>query len=224
MYINGGDLEMDCNGSPQCTLGEEVTLTGSLQYRGIEDTGLVDGYAFASASMMFVGVLIDMLQYLQVPICGDYISTGYGDDDRGEEVECPEDGTYNFFLQYPLPDETSKAVWVATGWDAHAEISFYSEANNPESLIGVCELTFITAVTAGQGSSPLEKIPIPSAMVTAMVILAFAGFLIITCFYRMIRDCCCGKKKKTSDKLKELEEATTIAEAKSTTEFTKMKD
>jgi hypothetical protein len=178
---------------------------------------LVDGFAFASAKLIFVGVQIDLLEYLQVPMCGSYIFKNGYDDNNG--VDCPGDGVYNFDVAYPLPAEHNKAMWMATGWEGQGEIKFFSQANTPESLMGSCLLNFKTGVTASSGNSAVSKIPIPSAMITALVILAFAAFLILSCAYRMIRDFTMGKKKTLSEMLKE-EDAKTVSD----TSFVRMLD
>jgi hypothetical protein len=171
---------------------------------------LVDGFAFASAQLEFVGVTMDLLEYFQVPICGSYVFKNGYDDNNG--VECPGDGIYNFDFLYPLPAEHNKAMWMATGWEGKGEIKFYSQANTPESLMGSCQLSLKTAVTAGTGNSAVSKIPIPSAMITAFVIAGFAAFLILSCVYRMARDFTMGKKKTLSEMLKE-EDAKTVSES-----------
>ena len=199
-----------------------------MQYTAVEDLGLVDGYAFVSADLNFLSLEFDLLQYLQVPICGKYVfPDGYdveanegeaNDEGNDANVEngCPGDGVYDFNLPYVLPEEETKASWLATGWNGRGEVSFYSEANNPDSLMGSCLLNFGTAVTPSSEESLLGKLPIPSAMVTAAVIFAFVCFLILTCLYRMMRDIASGKKKKENKLLDE--------ESCGDTAFVSMKD
>ena len=217
LYVVDNQLTMECNGTNHCSLGAEARFTGRLQYQGVEDLGLVDGYAFASADMDFVGVHIDILDYLQVPMCGSYVFKNGYDDNNG--IECPGDGIYNFDFTYLLPAEHNKAMWLATGWDGQADVEFYSQANNPESLIGSCLLSFKTAVTPSTGTSAMEKVPLPSAMITALVILGFALLLILSCLYRMVRDCTTGKKKTLSEMLKEEDAKTATG-----TSFVQMQD
>lgn len=176
----------------QCELYSSLA---AVQFTGVDEEGLVDGYAFVSADLQLVGLEYQLLQYLQVPICGIYMAV---DEDR--EEECPADGVYEFNVPYVLPEEESKATWLATGWQGTTEILVYAEANNADSLMGSCRLNFATAVTAAEGNSIMSKVPVPSAMVTALVILAFAALLIMSCFYRMIQDFVNGKKKSSAQK------------------------
>lgn len=165
-----------------------------MQFSGVDEIGLVDEYAFISANVRFNSLEFDLLQYLQVPICGEYIT-----EEENAQNECPADGTYDFYLPYVIPDhEESQATWLVTGWSGQGEISFFSEANNIYSLIGTCQLHFSTAATQNTGHPILSKVPIPSALVTSAVLVAFVAFLALTCVCRTVRDYTTGKKKNRS--------------------------
>lgn len=150
----------------------------------------MDGFAFVSANLQFLSLSYQLLQYLQVPICGQYVF----ETEDGEE--CPNDGTYEFYFPYVLPEEETKLSWLASGWKGVSEVSFFSEANNAESLIGSCELHFSTAVTTNDDNSMLARFPVPTAMITILTLLAFASLLVLSCIYRLIRDVATGKKAK----------------------------
>ena len=199
-----------------------------VQYTGVEDLGLADVedlglVTFVSADLNFLSIEFDLLQYLQVPICGQYVSPeGYSaeandnDDGNANADGCPADGLYDFNITYFLPQEETKASWLATGWKGEGEVSFYAGANNADSLMGSCQLHFATAVSPANSESFLAKVPIPSSFVTAAVIFAFVCFLILTCLYRMVRDIASGKKK---EKTKQLDEESCAA-----TEFVSMQE
>ena len=152
---------------------------------------MVDDYAFVSASLKFTTLAFDMLQYLQVPICGEYIT-----EDENNENECPGDGIYDFNIPYVLPNQETAATWLVSGWSGAGEVTFFSEANNIGSLIGSCKLRFTTAVTQSTTNPVLSKVPFPSALITAIVLVAFVAFLVLTCLFRMCRDYAMGKKTK----------------------------
>lgn len=200
-----------------------------MQYNGVADLGLADVddlglVAFMSADLNFLSLEFDLLQYLQIPICGRYIyPEGYdvevnGNDDGNANADngCPRDGIYDFNVTYFLPEEEAKESWLATGWDGEGEILIYSAANDADSLMGSCQLHFGTAVSPVSSESLLANVPIPSSFVTAAVIFAFVCFLILTCLYRMARDIASGKKK---EKRKQLDEESSAA-----TEFVSMED
>lgn len=202
-----------------------------MQYTGVEDLGLQDGFAFVSADLEFLSLDYDLLQYLQVPICGQYVlPEGYdadaaaaeeandGDDaNANDDNGCPENGAYTINLPYVLPDPQTKASWLATGWKGTGQVSFYSEANNADSLMGSCQLYFATDVTKLTEDTLLAKIPIPSAKVTFFIVAAFVSFLLLTCFYRMFIDIASGKKKKEQKRLDE-------ESCAPTSDFVSMKD
>ena len=182
-----------------------------MNFVGVDEIGLVDGFAFVSAGLQLLSLEYELLEYLQVPICGLYVF-----EDETNDGECPDDGKYEFYMPYVLPDEQTKLSWLATGWDGVSEISFYSEANNIDSLIGHCKLHFATSVTPSDNSI-LAKLPIPTAKVTMIVILAFSGLMLLSCIYQLIRDLAMRKKKKNDHKGL-LEDDST----QGSTEFTRM--
>ena len=201
----------------------------AVQYNGVEDLGLADVedlglVAFMSADLNFLSLEFDLLQYLQIPICGRYISpegdsaaaNGNDEGNANGDDGCPGDGVYEFNVPYFLPEDDTKESWLATGWDGEGEILIYSAANDADSLMGSCQLRFGTAVSSASDESVMSKVPIPSSFVTAAVIFAFVCFLVLTCLYRMVRDIASGKKK---EKKKQLDEESSAA-----TEFVSMQD
>lgn len=165
-----------------------------MHFQGLNEIGLMDDYAFVSADLQLLSLDYQLLQYLQVPICGIYVI-----DDQNNDTACPDDGVYEFYLPYVLPAEESNLSWLASGWEGTSDISFYSEANNVESLIGSCQLHFATAVTQNE-KGILAELPIPTAMVTMLVVVAFAAFMLLSCIYQMVRDLAVGKKDKKNRK------------------------
>ena len=223
IYAEDHEISLECDGGPRCTFGSEAMFYGRLRYNQIENIGLDEGYVFVSADLSFLSLDYDLMQYLQVPICGDYLTAEANDDndDDGNQQECPADGIYNFQMPYVLPSEENKASWIATGWNGKGEIFVYSEANNQDSLIGHCQLYFSTAVS-NSGNSFASKFPVPSAMITTIVVLAFVSILVLSCLYRMIRDIAFSKKKKKTKKNKLVDQ--TDEETFVGAHFTQMKD
>ena len=164
--------------------------------------------------------IVCLTSMAEVPICGKYVAT----EDANDDVECPADGSYTFNLQYVLPEEETKAVWLATGWEGVGEISMYSEANNVDSLIGECTLKFATSVTPPTSNSIFSKVPIPTAMVSMLVLLAFAGFLVLSCVYQLLRDMATGKKKKKGKGLLDDDSSEEDGSEPSTTDFRRIDD
>jgi hypothetical protein len=186
-------------------------LQFQVKFLGVDESGLVDGFAFVSANLELRSLEYELLQYLQVPICGQYLF-----DEENNDGECPNDGVYEFSLPYVFPDEESKLSWLASGWEGTSEIAFYSEANNIHSVIGCCKLHFTTAVTPLPNEHGFAaKIPVPSAKVTVLAVIAFASLLVLSCLYRLIRDVVLGKKKRQKGLLDE-------DESYSSEDFTKM--
>jgi len=193
-----------------------------------------------SAELSFLSIKFDLLQYLQVPMCGRYVGPeGYdfeaaneaaaenddanNNNNNNQDNGCPADGVYDFHVPYFLPDEESRAAWLATGFNGKGEISFYSQANNVDSLMGSCHLYFATTNSPIEENSPLPgKIPIPSALVTAGALAAFLGLLLLSCMYRMGRDAANGKKKNAKKRLDE--ESCAATAGASTTDFVTMKE
>lgn len=66
-----------------------------MSYSGVDNVGLVDNYAFISADLQLLTLNYELLQFLQTPICGSYItveSNGYNNfqnqnDDLNEQNE-----------------------------------------------------------------------------------------------------------------------------------------
>ena len=153
-------------------------------------------------------------------MCGDYITSETDDN----QDECPADGVYDFAMPYVLPSEETSSSWIATGWSGTGDIFVYSEANNPDSMIGHCQLIFSTSVTPSTGDSVLSKFPVPSAMITSFVLLAFVSFLVLSCIYRTVRDINSKKyKEKKSRKGDQRDDDETTLDG-TTTSFVQMKD
>lgn len=189
----------------------------TVHYNNTEEIGLEDGYAFLSSDLSFLSLDYTLFNFLQVPICGNYITPE--DDDQDE---CPADGVYNFKIPYVLPSKENQASWVATGWNGKGKILIYAEANNLDSVIGQCQLYFSTAVSASTDGSVFSKFPVPSAMITSTVILAFVSFIVLAFMYRTIRDMALKRRhiRKQKKKGRVADEDTTCKDAP----FTMMED
>lgn len=185
-----------------------ATSEHKVRFVGVDEIGLMDGFAFVSANLQFLSLEYQLLQYLQVPICGLYVL----EDENGA---CPDDGVYEFYMPFVLPEE-ERHSWLASGWEGASDVSFYSEANNVESLIGSCQLHFATAVTPSENTL-LAKLPVPTAKVTLLSVLAFTALLVLSCVYQLVRDIAFGKKNKKNHEASSDDDNTLLS-----TDFTRL--
>ena len=91
LYIYIGSLELDCNGSSQCTFGSYVDASGYLTYTNNLDTsglgGDEDGNIFLSAKMITLMAKYELMNFYQLPICFDDAQEQYESEQGGDNDE-----------------------------------------------------------------------------------------------------------------------------------------
>lgn len=184
------DLSMLCDGRSRCTFGEQAEITGTLYYSGVENSGVQNNLAYASADMDFVVTSYDLFDMEEVLLC-DYVY-----EEEGNQYQCPGDGAYDFSMTYSLPSSGSETMsWLASGWKGTAVISFYAAPDVEGMLIGQCTLDLQTFVTPNEEDGIFQK---PSAAATAGIVLGALALLSLCCCYCYCRSCCSGGSKRQS--------------------------
>ena len=152
-------------------------------YEGVEDAGLHNATAYATAELNLMTLQFELFNDLSVKFCGDWVSAQSG-------VSCPADGSYHFEVPYTLPKSDSFTTWFATGWKGTAFISITNDrsttSNNSTGPVqlGYCELHFSTFTTESDAS---EWKTLPSAMTVSLALVALVASMACCCCYLMCR-------------------------------------
>mmetsp|Transcript_2533 Transcript_2533/g.5520 ORF Transcript_2533/g.5520 Transcript_2533/m.5520 type:complete len:363 (-) Transcript_2533:207-1295(-) len=138
-FAYDGDIQVTCyddvNGGTRkrCSLGQQILISGRLQYRDLtayfptsyDADADADGYAYdgansnntigyASANLTLATIEYGLFQYLPFNFCGDWVrqyqtyqeqynNNDGGYDDGSSSSQCPSDGIYMFQVPYVLP-------------------------------------------------------------------------------------------------------------------------
>jgi hypothetical protein len=155
-------------------------------YEGVEDAGLRNATAYATAELKLMTLQFELFNDLSVKFCGDWISAK-------QNGACPGDGSYHFEVPYTLPKSNSFTTWFATGWKGTAFISITNDRSttNDNSTnkagpvqLGYCELHFKTFTTESDASGWKT---LPSAMTVSLTLVAVAAAMACCCCYLMCR-------------------------------------
>jgi hypothetical protein len=155
-------------------------------YEGVEEAGLHNATAYATADLKLITLQYDLFNDLSVKFCGDWVSAKQSGD-------CPGDGSYHFELPYTLPKSHDFTTWFATGWKGTATISItndrfntYDNSTSDTSPIqlGYCELHFSTYTTDSDAAGWRT---LPSAMTVSLTLIGVIAAMTCCCCYLMCR-------------------------------------
>jgi hypothetical protein len=151
-------------------------------YTGLEDSGVVDNTAYATAELSLFTLNYNLFEDLAIPLCDDSMTANEG-------YECPADGSYNYAVTYNLPSAGAESQsWLASGWQGTGQIQLFA-AESADTLIGDCTLSLSTFVTEKSGS----KLQTPSASVAFGTLAGVLVAALLLCVF-----CCCCRKKRNA--------------------------
>lgn len=183
-FAYNGDIQVTCDGSKRCSLGQSVLISGSLQYRGLSSSGAYNNTGYASADLKLVTLEYSLFKHLPFNFCGDWVSST-----QNYNLECPTNGAYSFQIPYVLPwDNDDFTSWFATGWRGTSDLVIYSEPDSSTGTLLVdCELAWSTYMTE---SNEEGWATLPSAAQAAIALVAVAAFMCLCCTWLT----CCRKR------------------------------
>jgi hypothetical protein len=156
-------------------------------YEGVEDAGLHNATAYATAELNLMTLQYELFNDLSVKFCGDWIYAQ-------QNGNCPGDGSYHFEVPYTLPRSRDFTTWFATGWKGTAYISITngrksstydnSTIESAPVQLGYCELHFSTYTTE---SDALGWSTLPTAMAVSITLVALTAAMACCCCYLMCR-------------------------------------
>lgn len=143
--------------------------------------------AYMTCDLELLTLTYNFFTMMPVDMCSEYLSYGQDDDYQGE---CPSNGDYDFSVTYTLPGAGDESTsWLATGWAGSGLFQLFAEEDD-SMLIGECTFSLKTYVTP----SAEQSYPIPSAAVTAGIVLGALAFVALICCWCY---CCTRRRKKT---------------------------
>jgi hypothetical protein len=145
-----------------------------------------DDTVFISSSITALGQSQELFTDVGVPLCNQDYLTADADNEYGD---CPNNGVYNFTVNYQLPVLDAMTGWFATGWTGTA----YLKLEDNTSLLGECTMSIETFVTSGSNSGFMRT---PSAKSAAGISVGVLAALMLGCCYFW---CCCCKKRNVKD-------------------------
>jgi hypothetical protein len=114
---------------------------------------------------------------------GDYKQHVYDD------YECPDDGGYDYSVNYKLPDAGKEhASWLVTGFTGSGVLQMYAQQDE-SMMIGQCYLTLQTYVTVNEAHGLFQT---PTAATAIGVAIGLIVATLLMCAYCF----CCASKKK----------------------------
>jgi len=187
------NVQMTCNDgeSTRCSFGQDVLITGSLQYQGL-DQYIYNNTGYASANLRLMSVEYNLFEDHPINFCGDWIEAYKGNNsDSGStnsSSNCANgDGSFYFNIPYTLPhDDDDITTWFATGWSG---VSTLQVRSNSGITLSDCSLSWHTYVT------PSEEVgwkTMPSSAQSGIVLASVLTAILCCCTYIT----CCRKRKK----------------------------
>jgi hypothetical protein len=151
-------------------------------YTGVEDSGVVDNTAYATAELSLFTLNYNLFEDLAIPLCDDSMTANEG-------YECPADGSYNYAVTYNLPSAGAESQsWLASGWQGTGQMQLFA-AENGTTMIGDCTLSLSTFVTEKSGN----KLQVPAASVAFGTLAGVLVASLLLCVF-----CCCCRKKRNA--------------------------
>jgi len=177
------NVQMTCNDgeSTRCSFGQDVLITGSLQYQGL-DQYIYNNTGYASANLRLLSVEYKLFEDHPINFCGDWIETTSSSSDCATG-----DGSFYFNIPYTLPyDDDDITTWFATGWSGVSTLQVRSNSGNP---LSDCRLSWHTYVTPSEEEGWKTM---PSSAQSGIVLASVLTAILCCCTYIT----CCRKRKK----------------------------
>jgi hypothetical protein len=155
----------------------------TVYYNGVADAEITNNVAYATANVSLFNLDFSLFEMKPIYLCSDAVkgNSAYG----GYQYNCPNDGSYNYSVNYTLPSAGSKS-YLGSGWTPSGTIKLFSQKDS-SMLIGSCNITLTTYVTPQSG----QEYQTPSASIVSAAVLGtlLALTLLLFCC------CCCTKTK-----------------------------
>jgi hypothetical protein len=166
-----------------------MTTLSPVYYNGLQDSGIDgDADAYLSADLYLMGVSFNLCEMQAIAVCDDTMVA-----DGSNANVCPGDGTFAYDITYRMPSAGPEfASWLTTGWKGHGVLQLFA-TQDESKMIGNCYLNLKTSVTQQEET----LIGTPSALISAIVVLAVVAALsLLVCYCHCTRRCCRKKDAK----------------------------
>lgn len=189
------EVHMTCNDgeSTRCSFGQDVMISGRLQYRGLEKY-TYNGTGYASSNLRLLSVEYNLFDDFPIDFCGEWVDA-YAYNITENITSCPYmDDLYYFNVPYTLPfDDDDITTWFATGWSGASTLEVRNGYTDDSTLLADCTMHWNTYVTPS-GAEGWKTMP--SAAHTGIVFLSVLTAILCCCTYMT---CCRRRKQHVTD-------------------------